>query len=823
MTEPVDRMSVITIPIKLRIVMYTDWRAEPAVSRGESDCDALPRDADGLPYIPGNVLLQLWRDACELVARALDRGKPNGPWGRLVGLLFGTDRSQKTMTPWSKCGRPQPAFLRVHAARYPQPLRAVVAGEQAALRAMTVVDSENTAAVLSGLCNGHTDDGRLQAIEKARAGSELWADAVLQIPASLREQAVALLVAATRLMTRVGAQRNRASGVCRVRALDPSRAETELMSIDRVCEVLTAGPPRFELSREEEFAVRLHATCSRQPDGYVCVPLAVELHSPITIGYQAAGNVVRSLDYVPGYYLLPHVTRILRSFGLRMDELFPEIAAGRIRVLNATLQVGGGRGMPVPSCIEAYEHGPGFAEPAEGLRNSFVDRTGGETVRPMRAVTGYLYYGPRARVSFARAPMVIQTSNPGSGGAGGAADRDGERSVFEAIAPADGDSPTVLRSAVILPAYVVERLAAKEDDWWKRFDAPLALGRTPDRAHGTAYVTALPPTPQAISAPRSSDGLLAVWLLSDVLLRGTSLRFEPTIGTLKQALEEALDVDLTLICSRVRTGRLETWHSGWGLPRPSMIAIRAGSCALFKIGKGCLSAERLAQLTIRGLGERTAEGFGEVCFNHPVVTTSPRRWRAAARTRRCQKTRPTRLRATDPGYKFACLIEREAWKESVDRAAAVIAADRAARAELLEWAVEADGQAPLSRIMALRTVVQRVRSFDDAARVRGWLRRLSENNRSDDRACGRSQAALRRCLELFRKRSMIWTILERAVSDWPVLTIGAKQRLREDLWAYAVNALVEACARAYRMEAEELARGGRPSSRRTDTSAVDSH
>jgi CRISPR-associated protein Csx10 len=131
---------------------------------------------------------------------------------------------------------------------------------------------------------------------------------------------------------------------------------------------------------------------------------------------------------------------------------------------------------------------------------------------------------------------------------------------------------------------------------------------------------------------------LFVWLVSDMLLRNQRLRPEPTAACLAAELSRLLGVTLNLRNSSdsrlnelVRIRRLDTWHVGWGVPRPSLVALQAGSCMVFRVSSGQLDPSKLAQLEASGIGERTAEGYGQVRFNHPLLTQEPKDWPASTR------------------------------------------------------------------------------------------------------------------------------------------------------------------------------------------------
>jgi hypothetical protein len=60
--------------------------------------------------------------------------------------------------------------------------------------------------------------------------------------------------------------------------------------------------------------------------------------------------------------------------------------------------------------------------------------------------------------------------------------------------------------------------------------------------------------------------------------------------------------------------RYEGWQRSWGLPRPSIVAIAAGSVARFTVSTD-VTDEAVAQAVAEGLGERRAEGFGRIAVN----------------------------------------------------------------------------------------------------------------------------------------------------------------------------------------------------------------
>ena len=78
------------------------------------------------------------------------------------------------------------------------------------------------------------------------------------------------------------------------------------------------------------------------------VPLVLNLTGPLAVSSRTVGNVVETLDFLPGSYLLPHVTQTLTRLGV---DPRGAIQRGDLCVLPATLEVGGERGRPAPMAL----------------------------------------------------------------------------------------------------------------------------------------------------------------------------------------------------------------------------------------------------------------------------------------------------------------------------------------------------------------------------------------------------------------------------------------------------------------------------------------
>ena len=152
----------------------------------------------------------------------------------------------------------------------------------------------------------------------------------------------------------------------------------------------------------------------------------------------------------------------------------------------------------------------------------------------------------------------------------------------------------------------------------------IEIGRSKKDDYGLVKidrVNFLPTSDRQIAAV-PVGGELRVWLLSDVLIRNSRLRPSTNPEDFARALSEKLGVEIALkpnsLSVLARTRRIDSWQTRWGLPRPSLVGLSAGSCFLF-VTTGEISSEKLAEVEFTGIGERTAEGYGRLCCNDRLL------------------------------------------------------------------------------------------------------------------------------------------------------------------------------------------------------------
>lgn len=795
---------------RIRLTMESDWHVGSGMGRPGNIDRLIARDADGLPFVPAKTLHGIWRDACERLCRGLDDGQ-SGAWSQLVDQLFG---SQPALGPSDPTGRhgdptalPLMSAVQVRPARIPSPLRELLARADRRVRqALTFVKPGVKIDRRSG--SAQTDFLRFE--EMARKGTVLEADCHLVVTdQATRELASALLIASARLVERLGGKRRRGTGRCRLEILGANPATAVAWLADNV------SPPNWSHDHPSNASPEKRYLADKD-DPWLCVPLILRLQGPLAVSYRTTGNVVETLDFVPGSYLLPHVTQALSGLGL---DVRSALQAGDVCVLPAYPEVDGERGQPVPLAWFASKD---MKKPlSDANRGKVINRllqaepADGTQLKQMRE--GYV--STRAKTLY-KTSITVRTHNTVEDQSQRPSESVGGVYTYEAIAPSDRGMPVVLRSELRLRGTLADHLAQTDANWWKRLSGEVALGRSKKDDYGSALVEVMKPYPFESEASIRDDQLLFVWLVSDTLLRNSRLHPEPTAACLGEELSRRLGVRLKLreyagelMSEFVRIRRLDTWHVGWGLPRPSLVALQAGSCMVFQVVDGTLDPPKLAQVEACGIGERTAEGYGQVRFNHKLLLEPLTHATKAPSTdgidpgdskenneeNNLEPPQPTELMASNhPAFSFARRIETECWRQEIRRKCLALAADARKRKQHLGWDSRKD-LPPMSQLGGLREQLAMLRTVSDRPQVIGWLDHLATNNRRKDKWPSISEVKA-----FIESDSRIWEVID--TGGWPTLTEGAETQLRQELWALAVRTFFDACIRAHKRELE-VARG----------------
>lgn len=788
------------------LTMESDWHVGTGAGGGAID-RVVARDADGLPFVPAKTLTGIWRDGCERLAFALDHGG-HGGWTDFVDQMFGSQpglRGNGSAT----AGSPTPAVLSVRPARIPEPLRGLLAagGPQglALRRALSFVKP----GVSIDRDHGWARDEFLRFEEVARRGAVLTAAASLDCPEPLETAMLSFLVAGAALVERIGGKRRRGNGQCRLRLdcrVDLSGAVAWL----RVHDV----PPVAAAASTQPLQLVAPVT----DGGWQEIALELRLDAPVVVPSQVVGNVVESLDYIPGHFLLPLITRVGRRLGVDLSQA---IADAGLVVLPAYIELDHQRARPAPFAL-ATTKDAGLDLPAlVPMDNRSAD------LRPVK--DGWVE-GGGASVHLHKVPRMTRTHNAIEDAEQRPNEDVGGVYTYQAIA-----APNRFRSALRLRTVLHDELNARHKDWWKLLEGPHRLGRSSKDDYGDVHLTSgEPAVPRAAGALRElvAGDELTVWCQSDVLLVDAGLRQHVASEALCSEIQAALPdgVRLTAVhgSARLRVHRLESWQRQWQLPRPSLLAVAAGSCLTIRIDHGKVTAEELGRLCTEGVGQRRAEGHGQVIVLDPLLqaavasdASTPDGADAGgvsvnptgddARAGKDDPVTPILLPRPadhgdrDPIYTSACQIENAAWREAIRQRAVALAADSTQREEHFGWPV-AGGLPPTSQLNAFRSAVQRLTAYERDNWAASWLARLSEVKARREKWPG---SCIEKATKLVQDRDAVWDALG-PPADWPRLTEDGPERLRNDLWSEALIALVSEAVRQHlrgREEPREVAHG----------------
>lgn len=802
----------------IQLEFLSDWHIGSGMGR-PGDVDRLvQRDRHKLPYIPAKSLTGIWRDACERVAYGLDNGQPDGVWQQWATYLFGDQPALRGPDDQTE-HRPLPAALSIRSAHFPRGLQDALIPKPRLHNLICIIKPGIKIEALTGCA----EPDCLRMEERVRGGAILTADCAFNLLADedSRKIAYALLVAGTQFMERIGGKRRRGAGKCR--CMIPGESTNGW--IDWIDQTRKPEPP--PKPNEQDTSLDSSATITLKPNSegsWECFDLAIEALSPLVIATRTIGNVVESLDYIPGNHLLRLILNRLRQLNL-LDSaaIHRAIAQHNLIITPATIEIGNKLGRPVPLCWEADKQAGGLRKGGP-VYNRFV-----ESERPdlqLKGERGY-YIGSSEDGNLPASALVkkgIATHNVIDDRVQRPTEEVGGVFSYEAITP-----DTCFRAHLRLRHTLAHQIKQayrdqqtkepKSSDWWIKLGGNKRIGVSKKDDYGAVCLTVQEAgLPNQLSQGLKPGQLLYVWLLSDTLIRDQRLRFSTQVEDLKQELSQALGSDVTLhtVDARQQTSRVESWQCSWGLPRPSMVGIQAGSCFVFRSDSD-ISAGSLQRVQIEGIGDRTTEGYGQVCFNDPLImdSTSDKTPRSSnSNSSNSEQSEHPLLGEQSNGFAYARIIEREAWRDAIRWRSLELAADPNEREKHL--ALKSTNP-PNSQLGALNSTLRQLRSTDesDQQTVIQWINKVREiSNRHDKWKIGDQSPALSKTESLVNSNSQIWQILTPKSEDgkqpnpkfWDdiTLTVSGHEHLRQELWAEAVRVFVDVCIRAHRRDQEQL-------------------
>jgi CRISPR-associated protein Csx10 len=798
-----SRIFVLGDSFTIRLKMLSDWHIGTGTGIPGSIDALVARDGEGFPCVPAKTIVGIWRDALETLTLGLDGGAAN-EWSKWVEVIFGVQPNQIDKTELAQRVSHNErtyshAIFSLQPARIAEPLLQAIKSrnDPRLLQALTFIKPE----VKIDEATGTSETSMLRFAEMGRIGSVLEANCELHleffadVTLGQTEIISALLVASAKLVERIGGKRRRGAGKCELSITVKDEA------LASAVECLKSGDPSKRPTIRQETGNHDFAPASLDGD-WTTLDYTLRLKTPISIVTATLGNVSETLDFIPGTYLLPHITT--------GTTLFKHVANGDLQVSPATIQVGGKRGLPVPKVLSAHKVGGGFDEEATVL-NRFKDPTSESTpqLKPYRE--GYVsdLDAEKQLPLYARTKETLLMHNTVEDEFQRPTESVG--GVYSRQAIAEG---TTLSGEIRFRSSLAERLAHLVNS-----TSSIRLGTSKKDDYGLADIAIGKEEGGSNEQEVLGDSSLIVYLESDVLLRNLNLRQTNLVADFIEKLERELSVDLSEIDSLIQARRIESWHEGWGLPRPTLFAMQAGSCMKleirnfdgFDLAKKNETSARLRRLANSGIGERRGEGYGRIRFNPKILTKAINHWaptkevRSAIGGGQVRDSKPISLES--PMIEFAEQIETTAWREGLQRAVLLVADDKDQRLQIFGF--EQGGRPSMSQIGGLRSVIGRMREFADGKYVISWLTHLEQTENRLERWAQNKQKAnekLARIKDVITEEGKVWLILGEAkikgLNVWlsPATLVRTNEELQKKLWAEAVRALFDACARAHKRE-----------------------
>ena len=654
--------------------------------------------------------------------------------------------------------------------------------------------------------SGRAKTDYLRFEEVARQGAVLEARGSIELSGDAAADAalVCLALAATRLVERIGGNRRRGSGRCTMTIGDfeAQGADAGLPASvdDAVARIETLAAPTLpKPARPGALATEFAPGSDSE---FTVVPLDVTVETPTVVGRAVLGNVVTTLDHIPGTMLVAAAARMLDPGGAHRQRVASGFASGDIRILPAYPVVARQRGLPVPLVYERLKDDDRGPRRKGLLRNRLDAECGGD--EPYKTLhSEYIAYrgeaGKHPELAFFRQPLVTRTHNTVEDGHQTPTRRVGGVYSYEAIpAGTELKSELWIRNS-LLDAIEIATLRAVD----------VTIGRAKKAGYGAVRVApAGAPRPRATSAASAADGF-RLYAASDILLPGEPVQGHAAspVACLCAAIRRAADFAIDVVDGEIWTGRTEGWVARWELPRPSYVVIRAGSTVAVKPADdgAPIAGDAIAKLERGGLGLRRGEGFGHVLVDPQIVKARLQDVVDLVVDAAAGQTHKPDL---SPHVAFLAKIEDAALRQAIRLNAELAVVRPKDRETRLGWG----GEKPnMSQLGALRAVMGGLQSDEEARRVREFIRQLrDEKNRDRAGKWGGEDASagdhpLATLARLFDEPRGIWEKIGFTDDQWQLLLVlrePAQARASEELQRFAIASFLFAAMRAHKRSME---------------------
>ena len=639
-------------PLDVTIVFRSDWGVSTGTGVAGGVDAAVEKDGRDLPVVRGTVLTGAIREQAFVVAEALDGDSPKKRWRKFVGALFGSVKrarlvsfSDASFVSFSDGTVPADDELK----------------QKAVHEVVSLSIDEKT---------GTAKKDHLRLLERARAcilhGTVELLDKTLDgrpllWSADQRKAAELVLTVSALLVRALGSNRSDGDGLCSV--LIGETGEINEKNVDQEVRERYRGRLKQWSEPAPDVPSAPDAPIDSKTGGCSGIPvigkkdhdhrggsdgttfyqadLDIRLTTPV-ISYDVPfSNELRSLDFLRGTALLPIIHHRLQAAAKKNSDvdatareiIRDAVVNGDLLVSDAIAVVNSVRGMPMPLVLSRPKvEGSNETEGVRVLNRLRTDEPENEIHKPLR--TGYVFYLPvpkSADSSEVRGRMgapALQgrqstAHNPVTGAAG-------TGQLFLARALPAGMS---LRATVTMSEKLYELVKDRLDGAFRprrAFSERLGLWRL-SGTYGRAKCRLGDFRPVEVPAPKwDEDGTTTLWFTSDVVVRSPGLGPGGSLSDLCNAfkragvpLELAEDPDEMRFSAGIRHRRVDSWGAADRRPRATRTVIQAGSVLRVRPADTGSSSEetmeRLARLSVTGIGELTAQGFGRFFVNHPLL------------------------------------------------------------------------------------------------------------------------------------------------------------------------------------------------------------
>ncbi len=639
-------------PLDVTIVFRSDWGVSTGTGVAGGVDAAVEKDGRDLPVVRGTVLTGAIREQAFVVAEALDGDSGDKSWRRFVGALFGS------------VGRAR--LVSFSDARFVSFSDGAVGSEskrEAVHEVVSLSIDEET---------GTAQKDHLRLLERARAcilhGTVELLDKTLDGRplhwcADQRKAAELVLSISALLVRALGSNRSDGDGLCSI--LIGETGEIDEKNVDQKVRERCRGQLKQLSEMAPDIPSAPDAPIDSKADGRSDIPvigkkdsghrdgsngttfyeadLDIDLTSPV-ISYDVPfSNELRSLDFLRGTALLPIIHHRLQAaskknadVGATAREIIRDaVVNGDLLVSDATAVVNDVRGMPMPLVLSRPKtEGSNETEGVRVLNRLLAEEPENEIHKPLR--TGYVF------------PLPVPKSTDSSevlGGMGVPALQGRQSTAHNPVTGAAGTGQLFLaralpagmrlRATVTMSEKLYECVKDRLDEAFhsrrtcRTFPERLGLWRL-SGTYGRAECR-LGEFHQ-VEVPRlewDENGTTTLWFTSDVVARSTRLGPGGSLDDLYKAFERAGvpltedDSDEKQFNAGIRHRRIDSWSAADRRPRATRTAIQAGSVLRVRPADAGSSPEetmrRLACLSVTGIGELTAQGFGRFVVDHPLL------------------------------------------------------------------------------------------------------------------------------------------------------------------------------------------------------------